>query len=287
MSKTSDKNQTNLPVIPYDRQDDLHYPEMLPDADLVIFMAGNQFMAMTELIESFRSQYPEIRKIFYETLPPGLELKQILAGGAAFRDNIIDVYPDIYTSVNEKAMKALVNNDHIREEDYCLYLHNRLSLIVPEGNPANITSVGDLGKEYVRISQPDPANEDIAFHIMDMYRDAGGDALVHRIMEEKRAGGTTILTIVHHRETPLRIAKKTVDVGPVWATEIIYAKTTGLSFEVIEPGPQLDQRNKINYYVCKLSRAPHPEAAEKFMHFITSPEAGKIYQKYGFVSDIK
>ena len=80
-----------------------------------------------------------------------------------------------------------------------------------EGNPANINSVIDMGRDDVRISQPDPENEDIAVHIMDMYRQAGGDSFLHRIMEEKRAEGTTILTIVHHRETPLRISRKTVD----------------------------------------------------------------------------
>jgi len=54
-----------------------------------------------------------------------------------------------------------------------------------------------------------------------MYRQAGGDELVHRIMDKKRAEGTTIFTVVHHRETPLRILKKTVDVGPVWATDFL------------------------------------------------------------------
>ena len=36
-------------------------------------------------------------------------------------------------------------------------------------------------------------NEDIAFHIMEMYRQGSGDELVHRIMEERRAEGTTLL----------------------------------------------------------------------------------------------
>ena len=144
------------------------------------------------------------------------ELKQIISGGALFRDEVLTVYPDIYTSVNRKGMQLLEESRHISKGNYQLYLHNRLSLMVPAGNPAGITKVADLGRDDVRISQPDPANEDIAFHIMDMYRQAGGDELVHRIMEEKRAEGTTMLTLVHHRETPLRILKKTVDAGPVW-----------------------------------------------------------------------
>jgi molybdate transport system substrate-binding protein len=273
----------DLPVIPFDRGDDLHNLEIADSADLVLFMAGNQFMAMQEIITGFQKEYPDINKIYYETLPPGLELKQILAGGAQFRDIILDIYPDIYTSVNAKGMQILEQTGHIDKGAYHLYLHNRLALMIPSGNPAEIRSVADLGRDDVRISQPDPENEDIAFHIINMYRQAGGDELVHRIMEEKRAEGTTILTLVHHRETPLRISKKTVDVGPVWATEVIHAESSGLVFDVVEPGEDLDQRNRINYYVCKLKNAPHPENAQKFLDFITSPTAQKIYKQYGFV----
>lgn len=41
-----------------------------------------------------------------------------------------------------------------------------------------------------------------------MYRQAGGDELVHRIMEKKRAEGATIFTVVHHRETAAQDFKK-------------------------------------------------------------------------------
>ena len=277
-------NKKDLPVIPSDRSDDLHNLEIADSSDLVLFMAGNQFIAMGEIISAFQKEYPHIKRIFYETLPPGLELKQILSGGAVFGDKILDIYPDVYTSVNEKAMKILEQSGHINMEDYHLYLHNRLTLMVVKENPASIHSVTDLARDDVRISQPDPENEDIAFLIMEMYRQAGGDRLVHRIMEEKRAEGTTIFTVVHHRETPLRIAKKTVDVGPVWATEVIHAKVkSDLAFGVVEPGEEFDQRDSTNYYVCKLKNAPHPDNAGMFLDFIISPSAQKIYKKYGFL----
>ena len=272
-----------FPVIPSDRADDLHFLDISGNADLVLFMAGNQFMVMKELICTFKKENPDIEKIFYETLPPGLELKQILAGGAVFRDKIIDAQADIYSSVNEKAMKALEAAGLILNKDYYLYLHNRLTIMVPQNNPAGIKSIVDLGKDSTRISQPDPANEDIAFHIMDMYRQAGGDELVHRIMEKKRAEGTAIFTLVHHRETPLRILKQTVDAGPVWSTEAVHAKASGLSIDVVEPGEDFDQRKRINYYICKLKHAPHPENADKFIDFIRSPVARHIYEKYGFL----
>jgi ABC-type molybdate transport system substrate-binding protein len=276
--------KAGLPVIPDSREDDLHPSQAPVDSQLNLFMAGNQFMVMEALIASFKKQYPHIQRIYYQTLPPGLQLKQILAGGAIFRGQCIDAAADIYTSVSETAMEQLAREGKIEPDSHRLYLHNRLVLLVPSGNPANIATVADLGKEDVRISQPDPLNEDIAYPIIEMYRDAGGDALVRRIMDEKRAGGTTIMTVVHHRETPLRLKKKTVDVGPVWSTEAAHALNRKLPVEMVDPGPRLDQRKHINYYICKLIRSPNPENAETFLQFMMSRHARTIYARYGFIA---
>ncbi|MFP3869372.1 MAG: molybdate ABC transporter substrate-binding protein [Syntrophobacteria bacterium] len=277
------KQDHSYPVIPAGREDDLHNLECADSADLILFVAGNQFMVMEELLQAFQQENADVKKIFYETLPPGLELKQILARGAVFRGKVIDVLPDVYASVSRAAMERLEREGFICAGDPFLYLHNRIVLMVPEDNPAGIGSVLDLAGSEVRISQPDPEYEDIACYIVDMYRQAGGEDLVHRIMEEKRAEGTTILTLVHHRETPLRIAKRTVDVGPVWATEIIHARQANLAVGVIEPGEALDQRESIQYYMCKLKEAPHPENALRFLEFVKSPRAQRLYEKYGFV----
>jgi ABC-type molybdate transport system substrate-binding protein len=272
-----------LPVIPSDRGDDFHNLDIADSADLVLFVAGNQFMVMEELLAAFQEEFPEVAKIFYETLPPGLELKQILSGGAIFGDRIIEVRPDIYASVTEDAMKRLRQAEMIDEKDYFLYLHNRIVLMVPKGNPLNITTISDLGSDNIRISQPSPEYEDIARYIIDMYRKAGGDSLADRIMEEKRAEGTTLMTIVHHRETPLRIKKGTVDVGPVWATEVKHAQETGLAVEAVDPGKDFDQRDKVNYYMCLFKEAAHRENGRKFLDFVASSRAQGIYQDYGFV----
>ena len=74
-----------------------------------------------------------------------------------------------------------------------------------------------------------------------------------------------------------------MDVGPVWATEVIHAKTTGLAFDVVEPGEDLDQRDQINYFICQLKNAPNIQNAHKFIEFITSAPSQKIYEKYGFL----
>jgi len=271
---------TSLPEIPLSSGIDLHGLEYMDSANLVLFMAGNQFMVMDDLLNLFQQTYPEIKKIFYETLPPGLELKQTLAGGAKFGEKEIRITPDVYTAVTEDAMKELFHKGYI--DDYFVYLHNRIVLMVPEGNQAGIKTVNDLGRDEVRISQPG-AMEDITRYITDMYRSAGGEDFVKKIIDNKRAEGTTILTIVHHRETPLRMKKGTVDVGPVWATEVKNAQSMGLKVEAIEPGEGLDQRDKVNYYIARLKNAPHPENADKFLNFMKTPQAQEIYRRFGFV----
>jgi ABC-type molybdate transport system substrate-binding protein len=271
---------SELPEIPINYREDLHNLEYLNEADLILFMAGNQFMVMEELLSAFQKRYPDIKKIFYETLPPGLELRQILAGGARFGNMEIRVIPDIYTAVSNEAMQELLKRGLIKE--YFVYLHNRIVLMVRKGNPAGIKGVKDLARDELRISQPGPL-EDITRYIIEMYKKAGGEEFVHRIMEEKRAEGTTIFTLVHHRETPLRIVKGTADVGPVWATEVIYAKNQGLPIDMVEVGEEFDQREKVNYFITILNNAPHPENAKKFLEFIRSSEAQEIYTKYGFV----
>ena len=270
----------SLPEIPQSFSGDLHNIENTESADLVLFMAGNQFMVMEELLALFQEYHPDIKKIFYETLPPGLELKQILAGGARCGGRTIMGTPDVYSSVTEDAMKELVSKGFV--DTYFMYLHNRIVLMVPEGNPSGVMFVQDLGRDDVRISQTGDL-EDISTYVTAMYRAAGGESLVKRILDEKRAEGTTILTLVHHRETPLRIKKGTVNVGPVWATEVFNALKQGLKVKAVDPGEKLDQRDKVNYFIAKLKKAGNPANADKFLDFIKSREAQEIYKKYGFV----
>jgi molybdenum ABC transporter molybdate-binding protein len=273
-----------LPVIPDEREEDLQNLHLADRADLIVFLAGNQFMLAGELMQAFQKQYPEVENIFYETLPPGLELKQILAGGAMFRGQVIDVCPDVYTSVSLKSMQLLEEKDLIFN-DYFVYAHNRLSLMVARGNPKKIVSVSDLAREDMRVSQPDPEVEDIGHYILNMYLKAGGENLVRTIMQDKLSRGLTRLTTVHHRETPERIMNGQADVGPVWYTEILSAQQKGLPLEGVEVGEDLDQHEEVNYYVCRLKKGLHQENGKKFVRFLKSGQAQDIYKKFGFVPE--
>ena len=272
----------DLPVIPDERRDDLHGLEHAEDADLVVFMAGNQFMAMPRLMAAFHARHPKIRRIFYETLPPKIELRQILAGGALFRGKPIRILPDVYTAVSPDSVDALAAAGAAEPERCFVYLHNRLALMVPAGNPGGVAAVTDLARSGIRVSQPNPQYEDIAGHILRMYRQAGGETLVQRIMEEKRHSGETRLTTVHHRETPRWLREGRVDVGPVWATEVAHAESQGLPLEGVAVGATLDQRDAVRYVACPVRGGRNPHNGGAFLDFLRSPTARRIYADFGF-----
>ncbi len=273
----------SFPVIPEDRHSDLHNMDLLPRADLVVFMAGNQFMLMPELVSAFQRNCPEVENIVYETLPPGLELQQILAGGARFCGRDYPIQADVYTSVSRQAMETLVQNGLVSPGDFFPYVHNRLALMVRAGNPRGIESVSDLGRSEVVVSQPSPEYEHIAEYVQGMYLKAGGEELRRLIMEEKAGEKTTIYTTVHHRETPWRILQGEADVGPVWATEILQAEDMGLGVEGVEVPPDQDQRDAVNYYIAPLVPGKNAENTDKFLNFIGSDQAADIFARFGFL----
>lgn len=267
--------------IPGNNEKDLHGLEYADNADLNIFFAGNQYPVVPESLKAFQRRHPEARKVFYETLPPGLLAKQIRAGEARYRDRKIKTQADVYLSTTKELTDDLSRDGFLENAEP--YVKNRLVLIVREGNPKNIRGLDDLKRDDVRVSMPNPETEGIAAYILDMYRDYGGEEFVEAVMETKREAGTTILTDVHHRETPDNLEQDRADVGPVWFTEYVEHEAKDRSVEMVEVGEAYDQQEKITYYLAPLKAAPHPELAWRFVNFVLSPEGQSIYARYGFV----
>lgn len=156
-------------------------------------------------------------------------------------------------------------------------------MVVREGDPKNIQGLEDLKRNDVRVSMPNPETEGIAAYILDMYRDFGGEEFVGVVMETKLKAKTTLLTDVHHRETPDNLEQDRADVGLVWFTKYIEHEAKGRSVEMVEVGETYDQQEKITYYLAPLKAASHPELARRFVDFVLSPEDQDIYARYGFV----
>lgn len=254
-------------------------------ADLVMYLAGNQFMVMEELLQDFMKKNPGIDSVFCETIPPGQILKgQILKQGEIAGEKINQV-PDVFASVNLNHLRTLKTKGMM--DEYMIYIHNKLELMVAAGNPKAIKGPQDLGRNDLVQSHPNPLTEGIfKFYGSEMLKDLG--------LHQKVTGGAmckscwavpgkTWFTSRHHRETPDRIEKGEADVGIVWTTEVVEAKKHGRKIDGVAIPPPYDKADKVGYAIGKLSKAKNQAAADAFLKYLATDEAQGIYAKYGFV----
>ena len=254
------------------------------DSDLVMYLAGNQFMVMEELINDFQKKNPGIKTVFVETIPPGQILKGQLLKQGEIAGKKINQKPDIYASVNFGHLKQLKGKGMM--DEYMIYLHNKLELMVAAGNPKGIKGPKDLGRDDLRQSHPNPLTEGIfKFYGSQMLKDVG--------LHEKVTGGKKCrscwavqdkvwFTSRHHRETPDRIEKGESDVGIVWTTEVVEAKKHGRKIDGVAIPAPLNQESKVGYAIGKLKSGKNQAAADKFLAYLATDDAQNIYAKYGF-----
>ena len=264
-------------VPPFDAIADLHGD--IADPQLTVFFAGNQFMVVHDLVEAFKHRYPQYQRVFVETLPPGILAKQIETGSLVMGNLRIALKPDIFT--NGKVSIAELQQQHAWFADTVDYARNPLAIMVAQGNPKHIQGLQDLGRADVRVSMPNPKWEGIAKQIEAGYRKAGGDALDHAIMDDKVKDGSTYLTRIHHRESPLRILQAESDAAPVWSTEAYFQQQI-LHRPVETVAIPATQNVTATYTAARMKNAPHAQAAKDFLGFMASAEAQAIYRKYGF-----
>lgn len=253
-------------------------PDLYGDIDqpqLVIFFAGNQFMVIDDLLHAFKKEYPQYQRVFAETLPPGILAKQIKTGSLVIGNLRLTLKPDIYT-----AGKSRVEENKALFSRTIAYAQNHLAIMVHQGNPLHIRSLKDLGEKEVKVSMPNPAWEGIGKVIEAAYVKVGGQSLKEEIMDAKVKDSTTILTKIHHRQTPLNILYNRADAGPVWISEALYQKSIHHPVDVVEI--PAEQNVYATYMAGALKAAPHPKAADDFLTFLSGETAQAIYRKYGF-----
>lgn len=248
-------------------------------ARLVLFIGGNQFFVLPALMQGFEKLHPELAgHIFYETLPPGILRRQMAAGDAVTLGNFtLQVKPDVYEA-GARTLRAMERLKQVT--DVTEYAANSLEIMVPAGNPKHISSLRDLGRPELRLSMPNPQWEGVASQIAAALRKAGGDALYREVYRTKVADGATILTEIHHRQTPMRIMEGKADAGVTWASEVTFQRKIGNPIAgVAIPAAE----NSVAIYAGGVvTTAPHPEAAAQWLSYLKTPEAQSIYRQYGF-----
>ncbi len=255
-------------------------------ADLVMYLAGNQFMVMEELIRDFHAKNSDIGTIYVETIPPGQILQQQLLKQGEVEGQKTAQNPDLYASVNLGHLKQLKAEGVM--DVFATYIHNKLELMVAEGNPKQIKGPEDLARDDLVQSHPNPLTEGIfKFYGAQMLRDMNLYEKVTGNAECKSCWaieGKTWFTQRHHRETPHRIEQGEADVGIVWTSEVLHAKAEGRRVDGVAIPAPLNMSSKVNYAIGPLKTGRNPYNATRFLAYLATKEAQDIYESYGFVA---
>ena len=254
-------------------------------ADLVMYLAGNQFMVMEDLIRDFQKKHPAIRTIYVETIPPGQILKQQLLKQGQINGVNTTKNPDLFASVNLGHLKKMHGKNLM--DQYIIYIHNKLELMVAQGNPKHIKGPQDLGRDDLVQSHPNPLTEGIfKFYGSEMLRDLGlyekvtGNAMCKRCWA---VPGKTWFTSRHHRETPHRIENGKADVGIVWTTEVVHAKKEGRKIDGVAIPAPYNKQDKVGYAIGALTAGRNRDNAQAFLAYLGTDAAQNIYAGHGFL----
>lgn len=257
---------------------------MRKEAGLVLWLAGNQFFAMDDVIRTFQQHHPGIA-VGLVTLPPGLILKAIQAGGWRYGGKDYPGLPDIYASVNLGHLQTLKKSGLM--DSYAVYMHNELQLMTARGNPKNVHGIDDLVRSDVRTSLPNPVSEGIMqFYLRKVLERHGhwDKIAAGKLCAACQTTPNNWFTAVHHRETPERIRAGQSDAGVVWKTEVQEALRGGAPVEGIVLPPEDSLRDEVSYAIGTLTNSPHRQAAAAYLAFLATPAGQKAYAKYGFVA---
>ena len=251
------------------------------DPDLVVFLAGNQYMVVRDLMHEFKDAYPAYRRVFVETLPPGVLVQQIEQGALIVGNLRIALKPDVYAAGRRRVQE--LQRDKRWFAQTVDYARNRLAIMTSPGNPERIAGWSDLARAHLPICMPNPKWEAIAVHqIIPALRGAGGEQLVDEIYTHKVEDGSNFVTQIHHRQTPLWIMQGKCAAGAVWYTEAYFhAVLTGHPISMVML-PDSDNRYSV-YTAGLMNDAPHRRAGEDFLQFLQSARGQAVYARYGFL----
>ncbi|HEY1930170.1 MAG TPA: substrate-binding domain-containing protein [Caulobacteraceae bacterium] len=252
----------------------------LTNPKLVLFVGGNYFFAMAPLVKAFEAAHPEYKgRLYWETIPPGLLIKQIKGGGKITSGNMTwtakaDVYLAGLQAVKTQIASGVLTGAPVP------YATNDLTIMVPAGNPGHVRGLADLARPDLRLAMPNPQFEGVSRQIKSALDKAGGPALVKAVYETKVASGATELTHIHHRQTPLFLMQGRVQAGVTWKSEAMFQEQVGNPISHVDI-PAAQNATAI-YAGAQVKGAAHPQAARLWLDFIRSPEALRIFERYGF-----
>lgn len=217
---------------------------------LTIFAAASLTEAFDALADEFEQRHPSVEVVLNYGGSSALA-QQIVAGAPA----------DVFAAANGSTMQTVVDAD--LAADPVVFATNALQLVVPAGNPAEVSGLDDLARPELAIALCDPAVP-CGAAAEKLLAAAGVVAAPDTLEEDVKA----VLTKVLLGEA---------DAGLVYVTDVRAAGDEVEGIVLAEADEALNP-----YPVAAIPGATSPDLAAEWIALLTGPDGRAVLAEAGF-----
>ena len=226
-------------------------------ATVNVFAAASLTDSLKEIAAAYEKQTGD--KIVFNFGASSFLARQIEEGAPA----------EVFFSADEARMDGLEKKGLVVKETRKSRLSNSLVIVVTADSTAAIKSARDLAEPRVkRIALADPKTVPAGIYAKEYLEKA---KLWTRV-ESK------IVPTDNVRAALAAVESGNVEAGLVYKTDAAISKKVKIACEV----PARDSP-AISYPMAVLKEAKEPEAAKRFLEHLDSEEAGRVFNKFGFI----
>jgi len=270
------------------------------NCDIVLSTSGNYHMALSEIwYDHFLKNNPRIGNWIYTTSPP-VSFEHTQAGELSAGNWRTSCRPDV--AVGPIKLMNKLQDARLIKGDPIPFIQNQGNvLLVRAGNPKNINTIWDLGRDDVRVVTSNPDSEPGSFgnyanSIFNIAKnddsEVSAEALFNSIFDgdgDKWVAGHRI----HHREVPQAIIDGHADAGMMFYHLALYIKNRfPTEFDIVPLGGSVESPeplagNKVGtLYVARIkgrTRFGSYKLREYLIAKFLSEDFTEILHKYGLV----
>jgi molybdate transport system substrate-binding protein len=210
----------------------------------------------------------------FEAAHPGVTVTLNFGASSQLASQLIEgAQADVFASANPAQMQVAADAGRI--ETWQDFASNRLTVIVPVGNPAGIAGLSDLlvpHRMALVLAAPGvPVRE---------YADQALDRLAESDPSVDRAAASTNLVSeeANVRQVVAKVALGEADAGIVYTTDV--TPDVADQLEMIEIPDAFNVT--ATYPIALVAGAPHPALARQYVDFVLSAEGQAILAGWGF-----
>jgi molybdate transport system substrate-binding protein len=238
----------------------------VPPVTLNVFAASSLKAAFTKIGTQFHTAHPNVTTNFN------------FGGSDALAAEINQSAPaDVFASANTTQMNVVVKAGGIDGSAVKTFAHNRLTVVLPKNNPANITTLQDLAKPGIKVvlaAKTVPAGQYALVFFQNASKDpsfgSSYQANVLKNVVSYEADVKSVLTKVSLGEA---------DAGIVYTTDAETATSTTTTLDIP------DALNVIALYPIGVVKASqNATVAQQFVDYVVGPDGQAVLAQYGFIA---